>query len=356
MASSFLILGHGSEDISVKFDKRKTLRQGYTLVTLAKCGVRTQDKNVLPILNAFHDPDKDALFAEPRRNKKELERLTHSEIHIYNPGDNYPELWMDLFAQFPSSNESYRYIMPSGVYKFPIRDNEIKEKHADTIRKTVEKFLPTRSEEEAAAAGAGAGAVPNYMNYNAMEIELGELAAKFKTPFEIDSLGKFASPELIQDEYENSLLPTRAEVATYASDMDSMLSNTQVSIKKVFERGGPGVYYYVICREPLKEYSGLNLLESLRKYMNDKTLYKMLPQNFKELSNNEKYNNVAVTKSLIPLFHTVAADTTNSTRPLHPNYMPNKVRRIELIRSQSENQQKRNTVKRKARRRGTRRR
>ncbi len=350
MASSFLILGHGSEDISVKFDKRKTLRQGYTLVTLAKCGVRTQDKNVLPILNAFHDPDNDTLFAEPHRNKKELERLTYSEIRIYNPGDNYPELSMDLFAQFPSSSESYRYIMPSGVYKFPIRDNEVKVKHADTIRKTVEKFLPTTSEEEEAAA-AGAGA-----NYNVMEIELGELAAKFKTPFEIDSLGNFASPELIQDEYENSLLPTRAEVAAYASDMDSMLSNTQVSIKKVFERGGPGVYYYVICREPLKEYSGLNVLESLRKYMNDKTLYKMLPQNFKELSNNEKYNNVAVTKSLIPLFHTVAADTTNSTRPLHPNYMPNKVRRIELIRSQSDVQQKRNTVKRKARRRGTRRR
>jgi len=350
MASAFLILGHGSEDISVKFDKRKTLRQGYTLVTLAKCGVRTQDKNVLPILNAFHDPDNDTLFAEPHRNKKELQRLTYSEIRIYNPGDNYPELSMDLFAQFPSSNESYRYIMPSGVYKFPIRDNEVKVKHADTIRKTVEKFLPTRSEEEEAAA-AGAGA-----NYNAMEIELGELAAKFKTPFEIDSLGKFASPELIQDEYENSLLPTRAEVAAYASDMDSMLSNTQVSIKKVFERGGPGVYYYVICREPLKEYSGLNVLESLRKYMNDKTLYKMLPQNFKELSNNEKYNNVAVTKSLIPLFHTVAADTKNSTRPLHPNYMPNKVRRMELIRSQSDDQQQRNTVKRKARRRGTRRR
>jgi hypothetical protein len=348
--SSFLILGHGNEDISVEFDKRKILNQGFTLVTLAKCGVSTQDKNVLPILNAFHDPDNDTLFAEPRRNKKELERLTHSEIHIYNPGDKYPELCMDLFAQFPSSNESYRYVIPSGVYKFPIRNNEVKVKHADTIRKTLEKYPPTRSEEEEAVA--------NFMNYNAMEfeMELGELAAKFKTPFEIDSLGNFASSELIQDEYENSLLPTRSEVATYASDMYSMISNTHVSIEKVFERGGPGVYYYVICREPLNEYLGKNVVHSLRIVLNEKMLKNMLPNKFKELSHNERYNNLAVTKSLMPLFLPVDPTGKNSTLPFRPNYMPNKVRRIELLRSQSDAQQKRNTVKKKARRRGTRRR
>jgi hypothetical protein len=53
----FLTLGHGDDDIDVKFESRIRLPAGITLVTLAQCGVVTRADSVHPMMEAFCNPD-----------------------------------------------------------------------------------------------------------------------------------------------------------------------------------------------------------------------------------------------------------------------------------------------------------
>ena len=120
--NKYIILGHGTE-APIKFESRNTIKPGYTLITLAQCGVVTTERQVFPIVEAFADPANDERLSNPVANKKYIKELIGgSGINVYTEGMSYPPLSVQLYLDFASADAASRgkRIMKSGVYKFPI--------------------------------------------------------------------------------------------------------------------------------------------------------------------------------------------------------------------------------------------
>jgi len=61
-------------------------------------------------------------------------------------------------------------------------------------------------------------------------------------------------PEMITDLYTDSIMPTRTDISEILStaepSINTVKAHTKYPILDVLKRGGPGVYYHVICRAP----------------------------------------------------------------------------------------------------------
>lgn len=238
----YLTLGHGDDDIDVNFESRLTLPEGYTLITLAQCGVVTTQNSVFPMMDAFTDPGMKELLKNPRANKAAISHLIDGmDINIYSVGDSIPNLGLHLFlewiekataaggagagadanadAEGPAAGASSEELPPkltpkfnvqrSGIYKFPVTNFNMK--------------------------GSATKKVEIPMGWNI-----------FNEPV------AFKNKESVKNMFEDSLLPTVAEI-------DSILDVTKNNLKKfkkstyhplssVFTKLGHGIYYFVVCR------------------------------------------------------------------------------------------------------------
>ena len=256
---SFLILGHGIEEI-IPFEDRKEIPEGVILVTLEQCGIVTTTKDVCPITEAFSKEVNRKIFSNPVKYKEEIEAfLGGKEIHIYEKDQKYPNLLIQMFLDW--NLDDYVKIMKSGVYKFPISEKEFRlglcSDFCDALFKKIGPYESMQS----------------------------RIPKDFKA----------------KDMFHGSIYPTTAEVNEKIAEVSAMkgIFNSQagalqksltVTLEKVFEKGGPGVYYYVVCRHPKNITAPKNFIEN--------NLQLVDPTNFKRF-----YDKDWITKldELIPL-------------------------------------------------------
>ncbi len=310
---SFLILGHGIES-PIEFEERNVIPEGYTLVTIAECGIITTIDDVCPMVRAFSDPTNKELFAQPRRNKAKIkEFLNGKDIHIFEPGDRYPNLMLQMFLDW-NRNDSVS-IFKSGLYKYPISKEEFAigkgRTYCDLLFKSIgpyEGFLSTMPDD-----------------FNANEMFKGSL---YPTPAQVD-----------------------AEIEKFKRRSDRVKNALTVPLETLFQAGGPGVYYYVVCRHPKNVASPNQFMQETLQLLNNSQFKPFYTKNW-----------ISKLNTLIPLLE----EFKTTRNPAYWNYKQlekliedyKRLQKVPAIRRKSIAQQEgkgRPTRKRKINRRKTRR-
>jgi hypothetical protein len=204
----YIIIGHGQEDL-IDFNSRARIPKGYTLVILAECGIVTTGSDVCPMIEAFTEVKNKDMFENPFLHRDMLKVLLGGkDIHIYKEGNLYPKLNIQLFTDFNHGKE----VTKSGTYKFPLNSADFLKGEGTFCEKFFWKLGGYKGFSEK---------LPD--DYNA-----------------IDMFGGSIKPTL---EEVQALL----QVTSNSSIIKSRLT---VNLEDIFRAGGPGTYYYVICRAP----------------------------------------------------------------------------------------------------------
>jgi hypothetical protein len=216
---SFLILGHGIEN-TIQFEERNRIPEGVTLVTFAECGVITTTKEVCPMTEAFTKEENREIFRNPKANKDTIRMfLNGKDVHIYESGDRYPTLMIQMFLDW--SHDDYVKIFKSGLYTFPISEKDFRLGLCNDFCEALFKKIG---------------------------------------PYE-GFRKKIPKDFRAADMFKGSLYPTTAEVeakqsevigapGSFTSQSDLLKKAFTVPLETLFEKGGPGVYYFVVCRHP----------------------------------------------------------------------------------------------------------
>jgi hypothetical protein len=223
----YLALGHGDEDVDLSFESRIEIPAGYTLITLAECGTLLKTGAAHPIMDLFSRADMKQVIQNPQEYKEALSFFAKkTRINIYTSGDKIPDLGLHLFLDWTVETPGPRGATPglkvqrSGVYKFPVTDN-----------------LDMRA--------------PTNENNAAMNSKYDFVSAQFhrftKKPIAL------TNKEQLLKVYENSVLPTVDDINDLFTDKtelayDALTDSTYFKLSTVFERLGPGIYYFLACR------------------------------------------------------------------------------------------------------------
>lgn len=264
---SFLVLGHGIES-PIEFEERNTIPEGIVLVTIAECGIVTTIDEVCPMVTAFANPDNATIFAEPRRNKPAIQGfLNGKDIHIFEPGDRYPNLMLQMFLDW--NNDTYVNVFKSGLYKFPIAKEEFAIGQGSTFCEQLFKKI---------------GPYKGFMQIMPDNFDAREM-------------------------FEGSIYPTPTEVLAlvdkHTRRSDKIKKAVTIPLETLFEKGGPGVYYYVVCRHPKNVTSPNQFVRETLQLTNN--------AQFKQYYNN---NWISKLNTLIPLLEEYKA----TRKPGYWNY------------------------------------
>jgi hypothetical protein len=284
-----IIIGHGVEDI-VDFNSRNRMPIGYTLVTLAECGIVTTSNEVCPMVEAFTKIENKDMFENPFLHKVEIKSLLGgNDVHIYKEGQLYPKLNIQLFTDFNHGKE----VTKSGTYKFPLEADD---------------FLK------------GDGTFCERFFW-----KLGKYKGFAKT---------LPDDYSVRDMFSNSIKPTLGEVEellSETSNSDIIKSRLTIGLEEIFKAGGPGVYYYVVCRAPTGVLNPRRYVERMNNgeisqrryapYINDIHWNSKIPEILPLLDENSKKTGWA---------GKMARNTAEQYRKLH---------KLSLIRRASINQQ-----------------
>ena len=235
---AFVILGHGEEDTTVGFDERSVLPEGYTLVTLSQCGAVTDEDIVQNFINAASSLDPAMIRTFKEVDKKTIESLLGQKIHIYTEGQKIPALYVSFFLDWV--RDDGWDTMKSGVYTLPVTPDP----------KILKPYAYASSAEK-----------------NALVIH---------NTFSPKMMGD------VLDLYTDSRFPLRENVHVVANRGVFQQSVT-APLSAVFNAAnlGPGVYYYIVCRDPkekldsfIKQYVDANISERMA---TDNNIFPLLP-------------------------------------------------------------------------------
>lgn len=207
----FIINGHGTEKL-LKFNDRKTLPSGYTLVTFTQCGnISYLEKTVDKVVTAFMNPDYENILSNPKSDNLKVifgKKFGEEDVYIYREGDKYPPLSCEFFLDWEhGSDRTKHYMVKSGLYKYPL--------------------LGDRS---------------NYLNKKVIDIK-----SHFFNSFDEDKLDQ------VKELYSGAIYPSSEDLEKILSDPDGKFihrfrKQVMLSIDEIFEKGGPGIYYWPVCR------------------------------------------------------------------------------------------------------------
>ncbi len=242
----YVILGHGSENITTEFDARAKLPEGYTLVTLAECGAVTNTITIGKFLDAFSDPANADLFSNPANpmNKAAIQGIVGNKIHVYRSGDAYPDLNVQCLLDWPGEVSMGELVMiKSGVHPFPL-DKDVFEKPYMRSYTLSPKYQPSFGFR---------GLLPATIPENLENKRLQSMST------------------ILANQYEGSLFPTQSQVSDILTritrdyrevnkdgneklekyfNFNTFKKRILFPLSKILESGKPGVYFYVICRAP----------------------------------------------------------------------------------------------------------
>ena len=116
MTTAYLVLGHGRE----RLGSRPIVPDGSMLVLSEACGTL----GLIPwtFYEIFADAAHQDLFADPVTNRAVIETLLGRPIHVYQAGDQYPDLLVSPVSEMESAEGTYN---PSGVYRVPLRSEDV---------------------------------------------------------------------------------------------------------------------------------------------------------------------------------------------------------------------------------------
>lgn len=229
----YLILGHGTEKI-VNFNQREQLPEGYNLITYSEAGNASYMEEVCRSLEIFNNPEYENILTEPSENKSELEHILNKTVHIYRPGNRIPELTISPMSywSFSQGVVDYYQFIRSGVYKFPIKNTSF-----------------------------------NDPFYNLTEHEVSNLKQIPRVRLNLEQCAqnimfvkvKDFSKELLSKLYDGSMYPSKEQLNDFTKNPNPYLigNKTQISLKSLMNKLGPGTYYYIICRSD-SEFYGRN--------------------------------------------------------------------------------------------------
>jgi hypothetical protein len=209
----YIVNGHGSENL-IEFETRRPMPPGYTLVTFSECATTSfLEITIAKVVKAFLDPANSVALQNP--NTFELKKLLGDEgkeetPNIYKEGDLYPDLSCEFFLDwdFPGDRGKHM-IAKSGLYKFPLTGK-------------LEDFLTKKT------INVNAGSFKSFQKENLEEVKDIYEGAIYPSRSYLDTL-------LVPENQRNHYIPEFRKKVT-------------LPIEKIFELGGPGVYYWVICR------------------------------------------------------------------------------------------------------------
>jgi len=210
-----MISGHGYENV-ISYESRNILPKDTYLIALSECAIPTEIWQVYNLSKVFMDKTQEGLLRDPLKNKQQIETLLDSPINgapapgksnlrIYGPGENYPELYTDFYTYFRTQGSAAK----SGLYTFPIDPSTF--------------ILQPQFKEDRVERIAG-------------------------------------DPKLLEPLYEGSIFPPK--------EMQGDIQ-LRVPIKELFEKFGPGIYYYPVCRSAIdapEPYSKQDFIEFLEEY------------------------------------------------------------------------------------------
>jgi hypothetical protein len=226
-----LILGHGAEKTQA-FEERKRIPPGYTLVTYAQCGSVTYSDTVAELVKAFGNPANKEILENPTTNALKLKHaLNGLDTHVYTEGMYYPEATIYLFTYWKDDAYEVKNIQKddqiaitkSGVFEYPL--------NMDTwnLRPELGDNYTTKS--------------------MFTTVDLKNKRSSFG-PMQIKN-----AEEVATKSYTDSIFPTPQEVIslleTVKNNVEKFEAATKHSLETIFEKGGPGVYYHFVCREPM---------------------------------------------------------------------------------------------------------
>jgi hypothetical protein len=205
-----IIIGHGVEDI-IDFNSRSRIPMGYTLVTLAECGIVTNADDVCPMVEAFTDIQNKDMFENPFLHRDKIRSLLGGkDIHIYNEGQLYPKLNVQLFTDF--NHGKHIEVVKSGTYKFPLRAEEFLKGNGTFCQQFFWKLNRYKGFSQT---------LPD--DYSARDMFSGSI-----------------KPSL--DEVERVIRET--------PDSRRIKLRLTFPLEDIFKAGGPAIYYFVVCRSP----------------------------------------------------------------------------------------------------------
>jgi hypothetical protein len=247
--AAFVIMGHGEEAVTQPFDERFQLPPGYSLVTLAECGLVTQFENVTPMLAAMQQGQYLRLFQDPRLGKQAIERITGQQLHVYTEGMRIPRFTMSLFTTWKDSPKNQRQLMMSGIFPLPLKRRDIGIEDLQTFSewKLGETFFARRDDVESAFAGS-----------------------------------IFPSSAFVQTVLSEAQTTARSseKPAAGMSGFNAMTAQTRFtfSFEQLIQDGTlpPGTYYYVICRSPEKSFDLMQQAVELSTFVDQSTIVQWL--------------------------------------------------------------------------------
>ncbi len=304
----FVILGHGSEDVSKGFEARAQLPAGYTLVTLAECGAVTKASQIDNFLGEFLNPDNKDLFSNPGSplNKARIQEIVGSKIHLYREGNLYPNLSVSTLLDWKKRNESDTlstgfYAYKSGLYSFPLDQGLFSEPRL--------KNFPLESRYHW-----------DFSSYKQL------LPAEISK--ELTNKGLFDLITILKNLYNDSIFPTADYVESNlkgiafdhppperrlkGQKVEKMFSlnefkkTIEFPLSAFLEAGGPGVYFYVICRAPKNTAPVKSYLDDLVPNYVSENEYKELKQIF----GPHVRNDIELLPTLYPFANRAAAQET----------------------------------------------
>lgn len=222
-------MGHGFEDLA---KERYTLPEGYTFVCITQCGNLSYMDTAVKFMNLFSDASNEALLADPVGGKSAIESAIGVPIKVYTAGKSIPALSFLPLVDWLTFDVAK--ISRSGVQRFPLNPPA---PQPDSIPRSTELTDPTsliykQLQHDKSAFG-------NQVIFTS--------ARKIST----DKAVKEAVWKYILGE---SVYPTLDEVlttfkGTYPPTFQLFRSKFNLSVKSALERHGPGVYYFMVCRE-----------------------------------------------------------------------------------------------------------
>lgn len=195
--NKFFIIGHGSEDVE---SERQVLPEGVTLVLSTVCGRMQSESNFIKYAKLFQAP-----FSG---NPEDLPPEIQETFRIYKPGMEYPSISVTSLADFKYTNAKGKTkigLYKSGVYKLPLQFN----------------FDDTYMEKS----------ITSMFGFDYIDNTDGILDKVYE--------GAVIAPDIMESIEKYGYEKTEIPLA---------LMRDAIPVSKIFERLGPGIYYYLGCR------------------------------------------------------------------------------------------------------------
>ncbi len=211
-------------------------------------------------MKAFSDPSKKDILSNLDNKEQEVKALFSKYMpHVIHEGEQYPDLICQMFLDWPTADRTKHTAVKSGVYPFPLTGNP----DEYTIQKTfdvIPRFVPSFDETK------------------------------------LDE---------VKELYNGSIFPPKEYIDKVLSKRKNMLlmefgKEMFFSIRDIFKIGGPGVYYWPICRVIKNRKNLENYFNSLDEFVEEEgDNYKPIIQevknkykSYKHYSNLENSNTV----------------------------------------------------------------